>query len=213
MRTGWLIALLIVSICSVCAERRQEQTARRASTQVATAQAVRSDSDADAVLSVVIPASVTDAYGKWRSFNTYKQYLLAKEPSNRHLERECVSVPKEKRESYESLFADYQNLQQHPVSVAPHLSLDKPYRVLTQEDVQRVQSCSQGVRSACEDQFSFAPGIVYLSNIAFNADRSLALVWVYNWCGGLCGKGAWHVLAKTDGRWVEEHVVRCVGWS
>ena len=45
-------------------------------------------------------------------------------------------------------------------------------------------------------------GFVYLSAVGFNADKTVAVVSIGHWCGGLCGEGQYHVLQKKDGRWI-----------
>jgi hypothetical protein len=44
-------------------------------------------------------------------------------------------------------------------------------------------------------------GSIHLSAVGFNADKTLALVYVGYWCGDICGEGAYYYLKKTDGKW------------
>ena len=45
------------------------------------------------------------------------------------------------------------------------------------------------------------PGIVWLSPVAFSNDRRHAMVWLRNFCGGLCGSGLMWTLDWNDGGW------------
>jgi hypothetical protein len=45
------------------------------------------------------------------------------------------------------------------------------------------------------------PGIVWLSSVAFSKDRRHAMVWVRNFCGGLCGSGMMWKLDLTVQGW------------
>jgi hypothetical protein len=45
------------------------------------------------------------------------------------------------------------------------------------------------------------PGIVWLSSVAFSKDRRHAMVWVRNFCGGLCGSGMMWRLELTVQGW------------
>src|SRR5262245_9928607 len=46
-----------------------------------------------------------------------------------------------------------------------------------------------------------SPGILRLSRIGFNSDKSQALIFVAHSCGLLCGEGNYFVMAKKDGEW------------
>jgi hypothetical protein len=45
------------------------------------------------------------------------------------------------------------------------------------------------------------PGIIWLSPVAFSEDRRHAMVWLRNFCGGLCGSGMMWTLDSRDGDW------------
>jgi hypothetical protein len=54
------------------------------------------------------------------------------------------------------------------------------------------------------------PGIVWLSSVAFSTDRQHAMVWVRNFCGGLCGSGMMWKLDRTTQGWrVASSVPNC----
>ena len=54
------------------------------------------------------------------------------------------------------------------------------------------------------------PGIVWLSPVAFSKDRRHAMVWVRNFCGGLCGSGMMWKVNLTDHGWrVAGNVKKC----
>jgi hypothetical protein len=54
------------------------------------------------------------------------------------------------------------------------------------------------------------PGIVWLSPVAFSKDRRHAMVWVRNFCGGLCGSGMmWKLDFTVHGWQVAGYVKNC----
>lgn len=54
------------------------------------------------------------------------------------------------------------------------------------------------------------PGIVWLSPVAFSQDRRRAMVWVRNFCGGLCGSGMmWKVDLTVHGWQVAGSIRNC----
>jgi hypothetical protein len=44
-------------------------------------------------------------------------------------------------------------------------------------------------------------GWIELSAVGFNADKTVAVVYMGHHCGGLCGGGGFHVLQKKGGKW------------
>lgn len=46
-------------------------------------------------------------------------------------------------------------------------------------------------------------GIINVSAVGFNADKTLALLYVGHSCGGLCGGGRYHLMSKVDSKWNE----------
>lgn len=54
------------------------------------------------------------------------------------------------------------------------------------------------------------PGMIWLSNVVFSKDGRRALVWVRNFCGGLCGSGILSKLNRTDHGWkVDDRWLGC----
>ncbi len=56
------------------------------------------------------------------------------------------------------------------------------------------------------------PGIVWLSPVAFSKDRRHAMVWVRNFCGGLCGSGMMWKLDFTVQGWQAVGYVKNCGF-
>jgi hypothetical protein len=47
-----------------------------------------------------------------------------------------------------------------------------------------------------------------VSAVGFNKDHNLALVYIAHHCGGLCGGGTYHLMAKKNGKWVPDRDFR-----
>jgi len=52
-------------------------------------------------------------------------------------------------------------------------------------------------------RFPKSRGYVYMSAVGYNADKTLALVYVGHSCGGLCGGGGYYFMKKVDNKWTE----------
>ena len=46
-------------------------------------------------------------------------------------------------------------------------------------------------------------GYITMSAVGFNADKTIAIVYMGHSCGGLCGGGTYHFLRKAEGKWSE----------
>jgi hypothetical protein len=54
------------------------------------------------------------------------------------------------------------------------------------------------------------PGVVWLSAVSFSKDKRHAMVWMRNFCGGLCGSGLmWKLDRSTKGWRVADSVPNC----
>lgn len=51
------------------------------------------------------------------------------------------------------------------------------------------------------EKFPDSGGYNEVSAVGFNADKTVAVVYVAHSCGGLCGGGTFHVLQKKEGKW------------
>ena len=47
-------------------------------------------------------------------------------------------------------------------------------------------------------------GLIFLSKVGFNPDRTQAMLYAGRQCGGLCGSGSYLLLNKRNGKWVVE---------
>ena len=53
------------------------------------------------------------------------------------------------------------------------------------------------------ERYPGSAGFVQVSAVGFNAEKTIAVVYVAHGCGGLCGAGGFSVLEKKDGKWQE----------
>jgi len=63
------------------------------------------------------------------------------------------------------------------------------------------------------DQPPSSAAYVEMSVVAFNHERTRAIVYLSNSCGGLCGSFRFHLLEKRHGKWKEVPGVTSVGFS
>ncbi len=84
---------------------------------------------------------------------------------------------------------DYNKQAQQSYRLQPKFKLKRRYELLSHEEIKaRFKKPGEG-------------GWVELSAVGFNRKRTVAVVWVYHGCPGLCGNGTFQVLHKKDGKW------------
>ena len=67
-------------------------------------------------------------------------------------------------------------------------------------------------QAALDPRFQGAKAVYRFSDVFFNRERTVALVYASVSCGFLCGNGGWRVLEKSSkGEW-SEVFANCSGW-
>jgi hypothetical protein len=100
-----------------------------------------------------------------------------------------------------SAIADYikQNLQIRQLQ--RKFNLNKPYTLLADEEMTSSVQLSPDKRHAFHPIYPDFGGLIQLSAVGFNADKTIAVVFYEQSCGPLCGEGEFHVLQKQAGKW------------
>ncbi|HXW92594.1 MAG TPA: hypothetical protein VEK33_18750 [Terriglobales bacterium] len=85
-------------------------------------------------------------------------------------------------------------------------SITKPYRLISKGEIETAFSHrrSNVVADGWEGfgtAFPDSSGYLILSGVGFNADRTVALVYVEHLCGGLCAEERFYILKKLNGQW------------
>jgi len=82
-------------------------------------------------------------------------------------------------------------------------------KIVRNNDPDQTMRDGKSVDSAVKD--AFATALFSMSEIAFDKERSHAVVSYHFWCGSLCGNGATLVFQKVDGEW-KKTSRNCGGW-
>jgi hypothetical protein len=96
--------------------------------------------------------------------------------------------------------SEYVRLNEKPWRLQRRLSIEKSYDLVAYDEIQK--SVSNG---NWENFYKLHPksgGWIELSAVGFNADKTVAVVYMGHYCGMLCGGGRFYVLQKKDGKWV-----------
>ncbi|WP_158792519.1 hypothetical protein [Granulicella sp. L60] len=84
----------------------------------------------------------------------------------------------------------------------PNFGLSTPYEFASSEDLQAFFKPNFGDWKGFAERYpDSAHSYVTLSPIAFNADKTIAVVYMGHSCGSLCGGGTFYVLENKEGVW------------
>jgi hypothetical protein len=111
------------------------------------------------------------------------------------------------RKQFDSIFRSFEQMNRQALSLENHFSLQKPYQIVGSAELEAafhrtepglVHDGWEGFRQS----FPNSSGYLILSAVGFNAEKTMAVVFVDYRCGGLCASARYYILEKRDGRWV-----------
>lgn len=117
----------------------------------------------------------------------------------------AIEPPPERAKEAQELFADYKvhsgetlhlEAARIQASVAVHLADAETRKRFTAS-----LRFGHQTEAAAAAEFDGIPSIDTFSPVFFNRSKTLAMVYVGEYCGGLCANARWVVLERTDGGW------------
>jgi len=117
---------------------------------------------------------------------------------------DCVHPNEQSQKIVAGALADYEKVNKQKWILQRNFQIDKPYEVLTEKKIAAVRDDVAGPHGGWEGLDRHYPGAygeIELSAVGFNADRSIAMVYIGHHCGVLCGGGEFHILQKEEGHW------------
>ena len=100
----------------------------------------------------------------------------------------CLRVGDEKDKDVDLAIANYLQLNKEARLLKRAFRIDLPYELTSEGDLSLQQDRDTG-------------GLIVVSAVGFNADKTVAVVYMGHYCGLLCGGGAIRVMLKSHGRW------------
>ena len=117
---------------------------------------------------------------------------------------DCLAPAKGEEATYGPIIAAYHEANKVPWLLQPKFDTSVSYQLVSRASIERIFK-EKGV-AGWQDFYAKYPGsggAISMSAVGFNADKTIAIVYMGHSCGGLCGGGRYHVLRKTDGKWSE----------
>ena len=85
----------------------------------------------------------------------------------------------------------------------PKFDVKVPYEFVAKSTIDTIIGKNFDGWPAFYEKYPGSNGAIHMSAVGFNADKTLALVYMGYWCGGLCGQGGWNLMEKQKGQWVQ----------
>ncbi len=115
-----------------------------------------------------------------------------------------LQPPPNNQEAFGEAVQDFHTRRYERIHLDPQLKLDRPYTLLSADDVAELRKTLAGIDPGSQLQSKWAgyPGITYFSEVYFNTAHTAALVYMNNFCANLCANGQWIYLEKNGDQWV-----------
>ncbi len=110
----------------------------------------------------------------------------------------CLRPEAESEKIIGQAISEYVRLNEKTWLLQRRLSIEKPYELIAYDELR--SALKQGWWENFYKQYPNSGGWIELSAVGFNANKTVAVVYMGNHCGSLCGGGGF-VLQKQDGKW------------
>jgi hypothetical protein len=213
-----LVALLLFSFIA-CLIPAQSQALASHELMLISPVAMPSDrvEDSYAVYSQILPVD------KFQSWGPEHSQLWLIEDTTSGMEqpmadiRKCLNPPAKDAGGFAQVLSDFDRRKGEHISLQRKFHVERPYLLLDQQDTKDYWATRAPDAAAKHpelvNKFHGAPGIMSVSEVYFNTDKTIAAVWIWGGCGSLCGQGYWVALKKIDSKWVKQKWGSCVAMS
>jgi hypothetical protein len=116
----------------------------------------------------------------------------------------AVHPPADQQQNYLEILHDFDLHCHEKLALDPNAwKLAAPVRLLTPKEQTEFQSTrSRNHRGAvATEKYKGAPALYGFSEVYFNFNHTVALVYATHWCGDLCGEGFWTAFTLDNGEW------------
>ncbi|HZS44061.1 MAG TPA: hypothetical protein VFC63_03095 [Blastocatellia bacterium] len=121
----------------------------------------------------------------------------------------CLKPDPESEKIMRAALDDYRQLDGKSLVLQPDFQAGRQYEFITRAELDPI--FKQGGWEAFRKKYPDSSGYTQLSPVGFNADKTIAVVYVSHSCGPLCGAGGFQILEKKNGKW--QHTTKWKGQS
>ncbi|MGA7925642.1 MAG: hypothetical protein WCA20_06565 [Candidatus Sulfotelmatobacter sp.] len=156
------------------------------------------DQDTYAIYSRLLPGE--------QSYGFAKGIIVIQQETTAPVKLDDYCLTPEAAREFKDAIEDYKR-HTEPMLLQRRFEIDKPYELVSTEVVGTL------IKNYNWDDFykryPDSGGIVRMTAVGFNRQRTLAIVFTGSQCNNLCGRGSFVLLKKLDGKWKPVPGVRC----
>jgi hypothetical protein len=105
-------------------------------------------------------------------------------------------------ESWKEVLTDYKKQNETTRILARGFVIDKPYNLIPKQEFDDLFKKDGPGWAGFYSRYPDSGGIIHLSAVGFNKERTKAMLYIGHSCGWLCGGGGYVFVHKKDGKWV-----------
>src|SRR5262249_22310511 len=129
--------------------------------------------------------------------------------SDEHLINVCQSLTRRMPSLEKETLADFQAKSKRPYPLRPTLELKVPYKLISEKELGEFFGKEYIKWDSFYEKYPQSQGVMELSRVGFNRNRTQALVYRGNQSDGLAGAGGFVLLTKENGLWT---IKEWAGW-
>jgi len=159
------------------------------------------------------PYSVADAYDIYsrllpgeQSYRFAKGRIVIQQETTAPVKLDDYCLTPEAAREFKDAIEDYKR-HTEPMLLQRSLEIDKPYELVSAEAIGTL------IKNHNWDEFykryPDSGGVIRMTAVGFNRQRTLAIVFTGSQCDDLCGQGSFDLLQKLNGKWKPVPGVRC----
>jgi hypothetical protein len=122
-------------------------------------------------------------------------------------DRRCFPKGRPLAEEWKPVVHDFVEQNSRPRTLQPGFDIGRDYMLVPSKDIEaEFIGAPTGDWSTFYARYPNSGGFIELSAVGFDSTKTRAIVYGAHHCGGLCGKGAYHLMEKTGGQWREANI-------
>jgi hypothetical protein len=112
------------------------------------------------------------------------------------------------RKAFAGIFRSFDGANQQKMLLEHRFTFKKPYRLVSKDELDAAfrNVPQNSIRDGWEgfrDSFPDSSGYLILSGVGFNADKTIAVVYVEHRCGNMGSQAQYYILKKVEGQWIK----------
>jgi hypothetical protein len=121
--------------------------------------------------------------------------------------RDALQGDEEFRGDFEGIFKSFEGANRQSLLLENQLAVHKPYQLVDSAELEAAfrgttQTVHRDGWEGFRQSFPNSNGYLILSAVGFNAEKTIAVVFVDYRCGGLCGTARYYILQKREKEWI-----------